>query len=214
MGASRVELAKRGFITVRVWDTEARNELRSRTAFNGYRGVSIAGVLTLPHQWAFYSDGDEYPYNIVGLSEHLRSAHLTVGYNTMSYDHVVVKAFCDEHDPCNELDLFAHVVKPSVNEAGLEWQTGDWTLESTCQRALGKGKLHKDGTGAAKLGRLGRWGELVTYNMVDVLRTAELLDYILTQRTLPTPQGDQLEVGDALDTALERVRNRATAVAG
>jgi hypothetical protein len=160
--------------------------------------------------WEFYSDADEVPYDMASLSKRLRGADLTVGFNSMSYDHTVVRSMVPDHAFQRELDLFCNVIKPAV---GTMRGKGIWGLDGFCQRSFGVGKTSTQGAFAPTLAKTGRWGELVTYNAQDVGLTARLFIHMLTQRTVVGPDGSHIDVGDRLDDALERIAARDKVVA-
>ncbi len=199
-----------GFESVPCWDIEARHSKPEAMGWPEYKrksGVSIAGLYDMlveePFGWQFYSDADTYPRDMNGLSEALCKADMTVGYNTMSYDHSVVFNMVATHNPDKELDLYNHVIVPSMGQ--FPTGKGLWNLNAFCMRTIGHGKTLTQGAHAPVLCKEGRWGELVTYNLHDVALVAGLFKYMLEERTVILPNGDLLEIGDKLDYGLERV---------
>lgn len=209
----KAEMIRRGFRKVLCWDIEARHHKPDEMGWPEYKqvcGISIAGVYDIMEPlfgWTFYSDADATPYSASSLSQALMAADLSVGYNTMSYDHTVVRGLVDGHNPDKELDLYSQVIKRSYVEAFGHYPRGKglWKLDAFCKRTIGHGKTLTQGAMAPALCKTGRWGELVTYNLHDVALVAGLFMWMLVHRTVVLPDGDLLEIGDALDHGLERV---------
>lgn len=198
---------------VRAWDLESRLSRSHTASWDAYKrscGCSVACVWDVgdPLAWRFYTDADEHPYGMEGLSQALMEADLVVGYNTMGFDNYVLHSMVPSHRVGAEVDLYQHVVKPAA--AGHKWEEGDWSLDATCSRTLGLGKT-RSGALAPTLSRTNRLGELFTYNMRDVALAGSLFVHMANRGYIVGPGNERFEVEEVLFAAVERARARATA---
>lgn len=198
---------------VRVWDLESRLPRSHTATWDVYKrscGCSVACVWDVgdPLAWRFFTDADEHPYGMEGLSETLQEADLVVGYNTMGFDNYVLYSMVPTHRVKAEVDLYQHVIKPATR--GRQWEEGDWSLDSICTRTLGIGKT-RSGAMAPTLSRTNRLGELFTYNMRDVALAGTLFMHMVNKGYVVGPGGDEFGVEEVLFAAIERARARATA---
>jgi len=199
---------------VKAWDLESRLTKTETASWDAYRrccGCSIATVWTLGDAtgWKFYSDADEYPYDMKGLSDDLGAADLTLGYNTMGFDNYVLKSLVPEHRVRVELDLYQHVIKPASKVSDDHFE-GAWSLGAVGQRTLLLGKT-RSGAMAPTLARSNRIGELVSYNFRDVAILGRLFEHVLDVGFVVAPDGAHVDCLEVLIAAVERARDRASA---
>ncbi len=118
--------------------------------------------------------------DIERLVQTLRAADLWVTFNGNRYDLPVIRHLASALPLVDHCDLMDAIVTT------LRYRL---SLENVARATLGRGKSGH-GLGALEYYRQGRWGELCTYCMDDVLLTRDLFFYARTHGMLwATPRG-------------------------
>lgn len=119
--------------------------------------------------------------------DHLNSADLLVGFNSIGFDSAVLLGVTNRHIVAPQYDILAETWK------ALGRRQKGWKLNDVCARTLG---LSKSGTGefATALAAAGRWAELFDYCMGDVHITAELFNHIVREGWILDPEGERLHL--------------------
>jgi hypothetical protein len=189
-------------VKILCWDTEALHNQDKSEKWDAWRaraGISVATTLDydtfIPK---FYSDGDENfgpemgEYSFYALAQDLEAADVVVSYNGQGYDNHVLTHLLGRYPIFQrDIDLYAEIKYALGN---VRWGKGAWKLERVATDTLGIGKTAESGAHAAHLYRNRRYGELFTYNFMDVWLVRELLAFIRANGYVLNPDGTKLHI--------------------
>jgi DEAD/DEAH box helicase domain-containing protein len=176
-------------VRVITWDVEIEIPVSEHRegwagAKRGECGISSVALYdTFTERFHLYDD-----ITIVKCMEHLNSADLLVGWNSLDFDLPCITGFSGIRLEPPHYDMLHEVW-----EAGAKREKGVWRLGATCLRTIG---LDKSGTGEAapELAQAGRYAELFDYNINDVHLTRRLANYVHEHGHLIGPSGKPLAI--------------------
>ncbi len=133
--------------------------------------VSVAVVFdTETERFHVYRENE-----VSALIEHLKKLDLVVGFNVLSFDYAVLKAYSPfDFSSLPTLDL----LKEIHSHLGFRL-----SLDHLAEKTLGRRK-ESDGIQAAKWFREGEWEMLIDYCQKDVILTKDLFNHALDKRFL------------------------------
>lgn len=174
------------------WDTEALESKRDNETWMQYKehaGIGLAVVYDEEQDlWEFYG-----PQDLERLALRLEVADEVVGYNSVSYDHLVLDAALGRriYIP-GELDLWLAIrAAREAPDPG-----GTWKLDAVARRTLGRGKLDQLGALAPSKLREGHWAQVVEYCIRDVQLLRDLYKFVLQYGFLVGPGEQVVRVGE------------------
>ena len=170
-----------------VWDLEIADPIQNNdwnAAKRGENGISSLVVYdSVTERYHLYDD-----FTIDRAAEHLNSADLLVGFNSLEFDTACFQGYTGTVLTPPQFDILQSVWEALGNK-----RTKGWRLDDICQRTLGEGKIGS-GKGAPRLYSEGRFGELFDYNLHDVYLTRKLYNHIVYFGTLIAPSGKELQL--------------------
>jgi hypothetical protein len=120
--------------------------------------------------------------------EHLNSADLCVGWNSVEFDKPALEGFSKQFIHTKQLDIRQYVIAAVGDKYALGYKLGE-----VCGRTLGLMKSG-DGGGAPSLARAGRFAELFDYNINDVFLTRALHNHIVEHHFVVTPDDKKMQI--------------------
>ncbi len=120
--------------------------------------------------------------------EHLNSADLAIGWNSVEFDKPALEGFTKRPIHIAQLDVRQFVLEAVGDKYAKGYRLGEVT-----GRTLGMMKSG-DGEGAPHLAATGRWAELFDYNINDVFITRALHNFIVENRYVIAPDGSKLHI--------------------
>ena len=169
------------------FDTEITENVEAvggwEAAKAGRAGLSAAVVLAEPSSRVRLYD----LHTIGSLWSSLNEASHVVSFNGKGFDFPLVSVLGGPLlAPSHHLDLLELIVDAVDTRKG-------WSLDATCQRTIGRGKLDgMTGALAPVLARQGRFGELFDYCLADVYLTRDLFEHIREMGYVVAPNGDPM----------------------
>jgi len=140
------------------------------------------------HTYAAKPDGDWDDRDIDALFEHLNSADVLVGFNSVAHDTPACIGYFDRDITPEHYDLMTEVWK------GLGTRAKGYGLGPICER-LGLGKKNlKHNESAPQLYADGRFGHLIDYCIGDVHLTRNLANHINTHGHILSPLHEPVPV--------------------
>lgn len=124
-------------------------------------------------------------HDLLAAVDHLNTADLAVGFNSIAFDSEVVFGVTGEYIRCPQYDILHEIWKALPSR-----QTG-FKLDDVAMRTIGAGK-NSNGEFATALVKAGRWGRLFDYCLNDVHLTKELFNFIVQQGYVKAPDGSEL----------------------
>lgn len=168
-----------------VWDLEVAKDVQGDwdAAKRGEKGVS--SLVVYDNDTERYHLYDDYTFDT--CAEHLNSADLLVGFNSVDFD-----------TPCFQGYTGHDIIVPQFDILQAIWQAlgthkGGYKLGQVCDRTLNLQK-NNHGESAHKLYAEGRFGELFDYNLNDVYLTRKLFNHIVAFGTIVKPDGSALQL--------------------
>ena len=139
----------------------------------GEGGISALCIYDSSTGWCHLYDD----HTLAGAVMHLEAADAVVGFASKTFDVPVIEGLLGRKLVLNyHYDILEEATRTSAQQ-GLRRHRGDWTLDETSKRTLGRGKINH-GSHAKELAEGGRWGELFNYCCDDVHLTHDLFRYI------------------------------------
>lgn len=124
--------------------------------------------------------------------DHLNSADLLVGWNTINFDSHVLSGVTNRYITVRQYDM--------LQEAwhGVGFRQKGWKLGQVAERTL---KLAKNGHGefATALVARGAWGRLFDYCLNDVHLVRQLWNHVVDVGWLPDPEGNEIHLSLPLE---------------
>jgi len=155
----------------------------------GDGGISALAIYDCTDQWLFLYD----EWSIKEAVAHLEGADVVVGYRSEGFDVPVVEGILGRKVRLREhIDLYALIARTNAS-LGIIGSKGDFTLDSVCRRALGRGKTGS-GAHAPDLYAEKRHGQLFNYCGLDVRLTRDLLLHIAEYGGTPNVTGSFLHL--------------------
>jgi DEAD/DEAH box helicase domain-containing protein len=132
----------------------------------------------------FYDD-----HTLSEAAERLSAADLVVGFNSAWFDVPLIENHLLRNLPLREhLDLFS-LVRSALDREGKSFKGHG--LGALASQTIGRGK-NGESAHAPKLAGDGRWGELVSYCLEDVLLTRDLGHFIAKEGYVIDREGERL----------------------
>ena len=169
------------------FDTEITEEVANvggwEEAKAGKAGLSAAVVLALPSQAVRLYD----LHTVGSLWAQINEADAVVSFNGKGFDIPLLSSLGGRVvSPGAHLDLLDLILSKAPSRRG-------WSLDATCKRTLGRGKLDGlTGAQAPMLARQRRFGELFDYCLADVYLTRDLFIHIRDLGYVIDPLGEPL----------------------
>ena len=167
------------------WDLELLKPLESNGGWAGAKsgacGISVVCLYDSETRRYYLSDQTQLDEAV----EHLNSADILVGFNTIDFDTVVIQNVTGRFLTVQQYDFLQAI----WDELGFR-QKG-WKLEQVSERTLG---LHKAASGkfATQMAQDGEWGRLFTYCLWDVMLLVDLWNHLSDDKPLIGPTDDEL----------------------
>lgn len=168
------------------WDLEIAKPVESLP--NGWEdarsgGAGISCLVIYDNQTQRYHLYDSHTLD--AAVDHLNSADLIVGFNTLGFDTGVVLGVTNRHITARQYDIL-HEIWAAIGR-----RLKGYKLDDVAQRTI---QLGKSGTGefATALVAAKRWAELFDYCIGDVHITRLLFNHIVQHGWVYTPDMDTL----------------------
>lgn len=167
------------------WDIELAESVEKHggwaAALRGECGISVIAIYDS-------ETGRYYLYDEKNLDEaveHLNTADILIGFNTVKFDTVVTQAVTGRYLTVQQFDLLQAIYD------ALGHRTKGWKLDEVCQRTLGMGKTDS-GDFATVLSQDKQYGKLFTYCMHDVALCVDLWNHLVDGNPLKDPADNDL----------------------
>jgi len=139
----------------------------------GKGGISALVIYDSEMNWTYLYDDN----SILAAAKHLESADLVAGYFSEKFDLPVIEGVLGRKVAIkHHYDVYTEISKANA-QRGIVGYKGDFTLDSVCQRTIGRGKIFH-GSNIKTLIAEKRFGELFNYCSDDVHLTYDLLKSI------------------------------------
>ena len=148
----------------------------------GEGGISALAIYDSMLNWVYFYDD----HSINSAVAHLESADAVVGFASRSFDVPVVEGIIGRKLVLNyHYDILDEAAREYASQ-GFRRHKGDWSLDNTARRTLGRGKI-EHGSHAKQLAEEGRFGQLFNYCSDDVHLTHDLFQYLREHGGLVRP---------------------------
>lgn len=117
--------------------------------------------------------------------DHLNSADLLIGFNTISFDSEVIHGVTGRYITVAQYDILHEIWK------ALGGRRKGWRLNDISKRLFGLEKT-ESGAGAPTLAKQGRWAELMDYCLNDVHLTRLLFNHVVAKESIPDKDGEEV----------------------
>lgn len=167
------------------WDIEIRHPVHEvggwQAVREGAAGVSVLAIKdTHTGRYHFYDDTC-----LDDALDHLNSADLVVGFNSIGFDAEIVKALTGSEITAPHYDILAEVWKSFGK------RPKGYSLDEIAQRTINLGK-NSDGAFATTLVARGHWGKLFDYCTNDVHVTSRLFNHIVDNGWILSPDREEV----------------------
>lgn len=174
-------------MTLLFWDIELEKSVEGHGgwpgALRGDCGISVISIYDSSTARYYLYDSK----NLDAAVEHLNTADLLIGFNSVKFDTVVTQAVTGRYITVQQYDLLQAIYDT------LGHKVKGWKLDEVSQRTLGIGKTDA-GEFATVLAGKGEWGKLFTYCMHDVALCVELWNHMVDGLPLKDPSDNDLYI--------------------
>lgn len=169
------------------WDLELAKPIEDNGGWAGAKagqcGCSILVIYDSDSRRYYLYDENQLDEAV----EHLNSADVLVGFNTIDFDTPVIQNITGRFLTVRQFDFLQAI----WDEVGFR-QKG-WKLEQVAERTLGMHKM-SSGKYATQMAQDKEWGKLFTYCLWDVMLLVDIWNHLAAGEALIGPDEEELYI--------------------